>query len=65
MENAQIVTQIVSSVGFPICMSLILAYYIKYQTDAHKEETKELTNAINALREMIADIKSKLEGGFK
>lgn len=51
------VTQIITSVGFPICMTLILCYYIKYQTDVHKEETKELTNAINSLREMISEIK--------
>lgn len=59
------VTQMVTSVGFPICMTLILCYYIKYQTDVHKEETKELTNAINSLREMIAEIKTELEGGVK
>ena len=57
------VTQIITSVGFPICMTLILWYYIKYQTDVHNEETKELTNAINSLREMISEIKTKLEGG--
>lgn len=59
------VTQMITSVGFPICMTLILCYYIKYQTDVHKEETKELTNAINALREMISEIKMELEGGVK
>lgn len=59
------VTQMITSVGFPICMTLILCYYIKYQTDVHKEETKELTNAINSLREMISEIKTELEGGVK
>ena len=57
------ITQMITSVGFPICMTLILCYYIKDQTDVHKEETKELTNAINSLREMISEIKTKLEGG--
>ena len=59
------VTQMITSVGFPICMTLILCYYIKYHTDVHKEETKELTNAINPLREMISEIKTELEGGVK
>ena len=59
------VTQMITSVGFPICMTLILCYYIKYQTDIHKEETKELTNAINSLSEMISEIKTKLEEGVK
>lgn len=58
-------TQMVTTVGFPICMTLLLCYYIKYQTDVHKEETKELTNAINSLREMISEIKMELEGGVK
>jgi hypothetical protein len=56
------VTQLITSVGFPICMSLILCYYIKYQTDVHKEESKELTTAIDSLREIINEIKVKLEG---
>lgn len=55
------ISQLLTSVGFPITMTLILCYYIKYQTDAHKEETSELTNAIVSLREMISEIKSKLE----
>ena len=59
------VTQMITSVGFPICMTLILCYYIKYQTDVNKEETKELTDAINSLREMISEIKTKLEEGVK
>lgn len=59
------VTQMITGVGFPICMTLILCYYIKYQTDVHKEETKELTNAINSLREMISEIKTELKGGVK
>lgn len=59
------VTQMITSVGFPICMTLLLCYYIKYQTDVHKAETKELTNAINSLREMISEIKTELEGEVK
>ena len=59
------VTQIITSVGFPICMTVIVCCYIKYQTDVHKEETKELTNAINSLREMISEIKTKLEDEVK
>lgn len=63
--DISVITQMITSVGFPICMTLILCYYIKYQTDVHKEETKELTNAINSLKEMISEIKIELEGGEK
>lgn len=63
--DVSVITQMITSVGFPICMTLILCYYIKYQTDVHKEETKELTNAINSLREMISEIKIEMEGGVQ
>lgn len=55
------VTQLISGVGFPIAMTLILCYYIKYQTDIHREETQELTDAIVSLRETMSEIKMKIE----
>lgn len=41
------VMQIITTVGFPIFMCLVLAYYVKAQTEAHKQETKEFTEALN------------------
>lgn len=42
------VMTIITTVGFPIFMCLVLAYYVKEQTEAHKQETKEFTEALNA-----------------
>lgn len=39
--------QLVSTVGFPIFMCLIMGFYIKNLTDSHKEETKDFTEALN------------------
>ena len=41
------VTQIVSTVGFPIAMCVTLLWYIKDITDKHKQETEEFTKALN------------------
>lgn len=41
------ITQIVSSVGFPITMCIALLWYIKEISDKHKKETEEFTEALN------------------
>ncbi len=41
------ITQIVSSVGFPITMCIALLWYIKEISDNHKQETEEFTEALN------------------
>lgn len=42
------VLQAISTVGFPIVMCLIFAWYIKDLNDRHKEETEKLTEALNS-----------------
>ena len=50
--------QIISTVGFPIAMCLLMAWYVKYTTDlhredtnvreeAHKQEVNDITKALN------------------
>lgn len=41
------ITQIVSTVGFPITMCVALLWYIKDLTDKHKQETEQFTEALN------------------
>lgn len=36
---------LISSIGFPIVIALLMGWYIKYINDQHREETKELTAA--------------------
>ena len=42
------ITQIVSTVGFPIAMCVALLWYIKEISDKHKEETENFTEALNS-----------------
>ena len=41
------VISIVSQVGFPIAMCLVMAWYVKYTNDQHKEEISKITEALN------------------
>ena len=41
------ITQIISSVGFPIAACLICFWYVNKLTETHKEEVNKLTDALN------------------
>ena len=41
------ITQIISTVGFPIAMCCVLLWYIKTLNDVRKEETEKFTDALN------------------
>lgn len=45
MGEVSAVVQIISTVGFPICMCIVMGYYIKYLNDQHKNEVEELNNS--------------------
>lgn len=57
------ILQAVSSVGFPIAMCIYLMFYMQKQTEAHAEEMKTVTEAINnntiAITKLSDEIKSK------
>lgn len=42
------ITQAISTVGFPIVMCLVFAWYIKDLNESHKAETEKFTDALNA-----------------
>ena len=44
--DIQVLMAAISSVGFPIVMCGIMAYYVKYTEDKHREE-------INSIREAL------------
>lgn len=45
--DAGAITQIISTVGFPITMCMVLIWYIKDMSDKHKQETEKFTEALN------------------
>ena len=62
MEN---VVSIISSVGFPIAMCLILFWYMQKESENHKNETNSLKDAIQDLKLAITTLVHKLEGSDK
>lgn len=43
--DLQAIMTLISSVGFPIAMCIIMMFYIKYREDKNTENTKELNKA--------------------
>ena len=41
------ITQIISTVGFPIAMCVALLWHIQDMADKHKQETEKFTEALN------------------
>ena len=52
------VVQMVSSVGFPIVMCIILFNYVK-------ETQQELTKAVNSLTTMVGELRDEIERMYK
>lgn len=51
----------VGSIGFPIVMCLLMAQYISKAEDAHKEESKYFTEAINRNTEALTKLQSLIK----
>ena len=72
--SAQYIVTLIQSVGFPIVMCGLMAWYVKYITDknreqitaereAHKEEMNEVVKAINNNTIVIERLIAKLDAG--
>ena len=70
--DTNVILQAISSVGFPIVMCLILAFYIKYVTeknnevimqimDRHKDETNDFKTAIDNNTKAIEVLTAKVD----
>lgn len=60
--DVQTIIQVITNVGFPICVCIICFWYINKQTEAHKEETKALTDAVNNNSTLLYRLLDKLGG---
>lgn len=60
-EITQLINQLITSVGFPCVICLIMCWYIKYLTDIHKAETSALSDAIDELKDVMIKIDTKLD----
>ena len=55
------VVQLIGSLGFPIVMCILKMWYIKDQSDQHKEETASFTEALNKNTLVLTKICDKLD----
>lgn len=53
---------LISTLGFPIGMCLIMCYYINKINDAHKEETDKFAEALNNNTLVLQKLCDKLDG---
>ena len=60
-ETAQLISQLVTTIGFPCVICFVMCWYIKYLTDNHKAETTSLSNAITELKDVMIKIDTKLD----
>lgn len=51
----------ISTVGFPIVMSILLFWYLQKESENHKQETAGLKDAITKLELAITTLVNKLE----
>lgn len=61
MEDINAWVQIISTVGFPICCTAALFYYMEKERQSHKEEVNDLKEVINGNSLILAEIKTLLE----
>lgn len=52
---------LISTLGFPIAMCLIMCYYINKINDAHKEETDKFAEALNNNTLVLQKLCDKLD----
>lgn len=59
MEINDVIT-LISNLGFPIVMCILLFWRMNKQDETHKEEIKGLTEVINELKLVITELKDSL-----
>lgn len=52
---------LISTLGFPVAMCLIMCYYINKINDAHKEETDKFAEALNNNTLVLQKLCDKLD----
>ena len=65
MEYADIITNVVSTVGFPIAMCLMMFYFLHQEQKMHKEEMAEIKEVIAKNNEILASLKQLIDDKLK
>ena len=65
MENLDVITQAIGTIGFPIVMTLIMFYFLNKEQETHKAEMNELKDVISGNNEVLAQLKQLIEDKLK
>ncbi len=63
MEALNVITNLISNVGFPIAMCLVMLFFVRKETESHKTEMEHITEALNNNTEAIKELRYKIKGG--
>lgn len=58
----EVITNLISSIGYPIVMSLLLFYQNNKNADLHKQEMDRVIEVINKLEIALTELKNKIGG---
>ena len=59
--DVNVITQIISNLGFPIACVIAMFWMFNKERDAHKAETAELSKAIENNTQVMTQVLDKLE----
>ena len=59
--DVNVITQIISNLGFPIACVVAMFWMLNKERDGHKAETAELANAIENNANVMTQVLDKLE----
>lgn len=65
MEYADVIVQVISTVGFPVAMCLIMFWFLNKEQENHKTEMLELKDVIARNNEVLASLKQLIEDKLK
>ena len=57
------IVNLITTVGFPICVCLLCFWYINKMQEQHKAETDKLAEALNNNTVVMQQLVDKLSGG--
>ena len=64
MEYSDVISM-VSSVGFPIVMCLLLWYQMRQSEEMHRQEINSLTDVISDVKTALTELRDAITGGAK
>lgn len=54
------ITTLISSIGFPIAMCIMMFYYLQEESSNHKNEVESLKEAFNSNTQILTELKQMI-----